>query len=169
MASRIAHIGDGEHRGDRPAPHDLGAVVVQAPLDVVRMTEVRLDRPAQRREFHDLRIRERRQIPPARIDRILPGSPERAGARGDPLGRDPPGHDRSVAHPVDVGIHPSGHQRLTQAEARLHDHDPPVGRDRVGGEQHAGRARDDHPLHRHAHGNLPVVDAVPQPGRDAAR
>ena len=43
--------GDGEERGDRPALHDLEAIVDQAPFDVLGGLEVRFDPPAQLREL----------------------------------------------------------------------------------------------------------------------
>ena len=61
--------GDGEQRRDRPALDDLEAVVDQAPFDVLRAAEVRFDPPAQLREPHDLRIRQRRLLLPRRLDR----------------------------------------------------------------------------------------------------
>ena len=72
------------------------------------------------------------------------------------------GDDLAVAHLVDVRVHQPGDQRLAEAERGLHGGDLAVRRDRVGGEQHAGRLRDDHPLHDHGHLDLPVVDAVAQ-------
>jgi hypothetical protein len=75
----VAGLGDGEQRGDRPALDDveaaldsirraaqrpggriLGAVVDQAPFDVLGAAEVRFDPPAELREPYDLRIRQRR-------------------------------------------------------------------------------------------------------------
>ena len=58
----IAGHGDGEQRGDRPALDDLELIVGQAPLDVLRLTEVRLDPPAELREPNDLRIGQRRPL-----------------------------------------------------------------------------------------------------------
>ena len=62
----VAGRGDGEQRGDRPALDDLEAIVDQAPFDVLRAAEVRFDPPAQLREPHDLRIRQRRLLLPLR-------------------------------------------------------------------------------------------------------
>ena len=63
--------GDREQRRDRPALDDLEVVVDQAPLDVLRAAEVRLDPPAELREPHDLRIRQRRLLLPRGLDRLL--------------------------------------------------------------------------------------------------
>ena len=88
-----------------------------------------------------------------------------AGERGDgdPLGGDRPGHDVAVAHGVDVWAHEAGDERLTEPEAGLHGAELPVGRDRVGREQDAGRLWEDHLLHDHGHAGLAVVEAVVQP------
>ena len=83
-------------------------------------------------------------------------------ADGELLGRDCPGDDLAVPHLVDVRVHQAGDQGLAEAEAGLDGDDLPVGGDRVGREQDAGRLRDDHPLHDHGHVDLPVVEAVPQ-------
>ena len=61
------------------------------------------------------------------------------------------GDDVAVAHLEDVRVDQARDQRLAQAEAGLHGGDPPVARDRVGGEEDAGRLREDHPLHDHRH------------------
>ena len=58
----VAGRGDGEERRDRPALHDLEAIVDQAPFDVLGGVEVHFDPPAQPREFQDLRIRQRRLL-----------------------------------------------------------------------------------------------------------
>ena len=71
MVLPVVGLGDGEQRGDRPALDDLEAVVDQAPLDVLGAAEVRLDPPAQLREPHDLRVRQRRLLLPLRLDRLL--------------------------------------------------------------------------------------------------
>ena len=68
---QVVGRGDGEQRGDRPALDDLEAVVDQAPFDVLGAAEVRFDPPAQLREPHDLRIRQRRLLLPRRVDRLL--------------------------------------------------------------------------------------------------
>ena len=54
----VAGRRDGEQRGDRPALDDVEIIVDEAPLDVLRAAEVRLDPPAQPRELHHLRIGE---------------------------------------------------------------------------------------------------------------
>ena len=67
----VAGGGDGKQRRDRPALNDLKVVVDQAPFDVLRTAEVRFDPPAELREPHDLRIRQRRLLLPLRIDRMF--------------------------------------------------------------------------------------------------
>ncbi len=158
----VADRRDGEQRGDRPALDDLEAVVDQAPFDVLGAAEVRFDPPAQLRESHDLRIRQRRLLLPRRLDRLLLRPACRRGVDGELLGGDRLGDDLAVAHLVDVRVHQTGDQGLAEAEARLHGDDLPVGRDRVGREQDAGSLREDHLLHDHGHVDLPVVEAVPQ-------
>jgi hypothetical protein len=90
---------DGEQRGDRPALDDLEAIVHQAPFDVLRAAEMRFDAPAQLRELNDLRIRQHRLRLPLGGDRL----------------RD----DCAVPHLVHVGIHQTGDEGLTKAEAGL--------------------------------------------------
>ena len=157
----VAGLGDGEQRGDRPALDDLEAVVDQAPFDVLGAAEVRFDPPAELREPHDLRIRQRRLLLPLRVDRLFLRPARRRGVDGELLGADRLGDDLAVAHLVDVRVHQAGDQGLTEAEAGLHGGDPPVGRDGVGREQDAGRLREDHLLHDHGHVDRTVVDAVP--------
>ena len=158
----VAGRGDGEQRGDRPALDDMELVVDQTPLDVLGAAEVRLDPPAQLREAHDLRIRQRGLLPPLRLDRLLLRPACRQGLNGKLLGGDRPGDDLAVPHCVDVRVHQAGHQGLAEAEAGLHGGDRPVGGDGIGGEQDAGRLREGHLLHDHGHADLPVVDAVAQ-------
>ena len=158
----VAGLRDGEQRGDRPALDDLEVVVDQAPFDVLGAAEVRFDPPAQLREPHDLRIRQRRLLLPLRLDRLFLRPARRRGVDGELLGADRPGDDLAVAHLVDVRVHQAGDQGLAEAEAGLHGGDLPVARDGVGREQDAGRLREDHLLHDHGHVDLAVVDAVPQ-------
>ena len=158
----VAGRGDGEQRGDRPALDDLEAVVDQAPFDVLGAAEVRFDPPAQLREPHDLRIRQRRLLLPLRLDRLFLRPACRRGVDGKPLGGDRLGDDLAVPHLVDVRVHQAGDQGLAEAEAGLHRGDLPVGRDGVGREEDAGRLREDHLLHDDGHVDLPVVEAVPQ-------
>ena len=156
----VAGRGDGEQRRDRPALDDLEAIVDQAPFDVLRAAEVRFDPPAQLRESHDLRIRQRRLLLPLRLDRLFLRAACRRGIDGKPLGGDRLGDDLAVPHLVDVRVHQAGDQGLAEAEAGLHGGDLPVARDGVGREQDAGRLREDHLLHDHGHLDLPVVEAV---------
>ena len=158
----VAGRGDGEQRGDRPALDDLEVVVDQAPFDILRAAEVRFDPPAQLREPHDLRIRQRGLVLPLRLDRLLLRAACRRGVDGKLLGGDRLGDDLAVPHLVDVGIHQTGDQGLAEAEAGLHGGDLPVARNGVGREQDAGCLREDHLLHDHGHVDLPVVEAVPQ-------
>ncbi len=74
MVLPVARRRDREQRGDRPALDDLEAVVDQAPFDVLRAAEVRFDPPAQLREPHDLRVRQRGLLLPRRLDRLPPAS-----------------------------------------------------------------------------------------------
>ena len=60
----VAGRGDREQRGDRPALDDLEVVVGQAPFDVLGAAEMRFDPPAELREPHDLRVRQRRLLLP---------------------------------------------------------------------------------------------------------
>ncbi len=69
MILLVAGLGDGEQCGDRPALDDLEAVVDQAPFDVLGAAEVRFDPPAEPREPHDPRIRQRRLLLQPRGDR----------------------------------------------------------------------------------------------------
>ena len=158
----VAGRGDGEQRGDRPALDDLEVIVDQAPFDVLGAAEVRFDPPAQLREPHDLRIRQRWLLLPLRLDRLFLRPACRRGVDGKLLGANRLGDDLAVPHLVDVRVHQAGDQGLAEAEAGLHGGDLPVARDGVGREQDAGRLREDHLLHDHGHVDLPVVEAVPQ-------
>ena len=120
---------------------------------------MRFDPPAELREPHDLRIRQRRLVLQLRVDRLFLRPARRRGVDGELLGADRLGDDLAVAHLVDVPVHQAGDQGLTEAEAGLDGGDPPVGRDGVGREQDAGRLREDHLLHDHGHVDRPVVDA----------
>jgi hypothetical protein len=57
MVLLVAGLRDGEQRGDRPALHDLEAVIDQAPFDVLGEAEVPFDPASQLRQLHDLCIR----------------------------------------------------------------------------------------------------------------
>ena len=154
--------GDGEQRRDRPALNDLEAVVGEAPFDVLGGAEVRFDPPAQLREPHDLRIRQRGLILPCRLDRLFLYPARRRGVDGKLLGRDRFVDDLAVAHLVDVRVHQTGDQSLAEAEGGLHGGDLAVARDGVCREQDAGSVWDDHLLHDHGHVDVAVVKAVPQ-------
>jgi hypothetical protein len=121
---------------------------------------VRLDPPTQPRELHDLRIGQRWLLLLRRLDRLFLCPTCRRGVDRSLLGRNRLGDDVAVAHLVDVGVHPAGDQGLAEAETGLHGDDLPVGRDRVGREEDAGRLWKDHLLHDHGHANPPVVEAV---------
>ena len=122
----VAGRGDGEQRGDRPALDDLEVIVDQAPFDVLGAAEVRFDPPAQLREPHDLRIRQRRLLLPLRLDRLFLRPACRRGVDGKLLGGDRLGDDLAVPHLVDVRVHQAGDQGLAEAEAGLHGGDLPV-------------------------------------------
>ncbi len=158
----VAGRGDGEQRCDRPALDDVEAIVDQAPFDVLGAAEVRFDPPAQLRQPHNLRIRQRWLVLPLRLDRLLLRPACQRGVDGEPLAGDLLGDDLAAAHLVDVRVHQAGDQRLAEAEAGLHGDDLPVGGDGVGREQDAGCLREDHLLHDHGHVDLPVVEAVPK-------
>ena len=113
----VIGLGDGEQRGDRPALDDLEAVVDQAPLDVLGAAEVRFDPPAELRESHDLRIRQRWLLLARRLDRLLLRPARRRGVDGQLFGADRLGDDLAVAHLVDVSVHQAGDQGLAEAEA----------------------------------------------------
>ena len=162
MVLLVAGRRDREQRGDRPALDDLEPVVDQAPFDVLGVAEVRFDAPAQLRQPHDLVISQRRLLLALRLDRLFFGPTGRQGAEGELLGGDGRSDDFSVAHLVDVRVHPAGHQGLAEAEGGLHAGDLPVGRDGVGREEDAGCLRGHHPLHDHGHVGLPVFGPVPQ-------
>ena len=155
--------GDGEQRGDRAALHDVKAVMVQAPFDVLGLAEVGLDPPTEPRQIDDLGVGQRRLPLPLRPDRHLVRPTSWRRDDGDPLGGDRLGHDVVAAHGVDVWARQAGDERLTEAEAGLHGAEPPVGRDGVGREQDAGRLWEDHLLHDHRHAGLAVVEAIVQP------
>ena len=122
---------------------------------------MRFDPPAELRETHDLRIRQRRLVLQLRVDRLFLRPARRRGVDGELLGADRLGDDLAVAHLVDVPVNQAGDQGLTEAEAGLYGGDPPVGRDGVGREQDACRLREDHLLHDHGHVDRTVVDAPP--------
>ena len=158
----VALRGNWEQGGDWPALDNEKIVVDQAPFDVLGTAEVRFDPPAQLREPHDLRIRQRWLRLPLRLDRLLLRAACRRGVDGKLLGGNRPGDDLAVPHLVDVRVHQAGDQRLAEAEAGLHGGDLPVARDGVGREQDAGRLRENHLLHDHGHVDLAMVQAVPQ-------
>ena len=75
---------------------DLETVIDQAPFDVLGAAEVRFDPPAQLRELHDLRIRQRWPSCWAGLDRAVPCSASRRGVDGTLLGGDRLGDDVAV-------------------------------------------------------------------------
>jgi len=100
----VAGRGDGEQRGDRPALDDLEAVADQAPFDVLGAAEVRFDPPAQLREPHDLRIRQRWLLLLRRVDRLFLRPARRQGVDGKLLVADRLGDNLPVSHLVGVGV-----------------------------------------------------------------
>ena len=154
---------NGEQCGDRPALDDMELVIGQAPFDVLGASEVRFYAPSQPGEPDHLRIRQRRLILPRHVDRLFPGPTGGRGTGRELLRVDRLGDDLAVSHPVNVCVHPSRDQGLAEAEDGLHHGDLPVGRDRVGGEEDAGRLREHHLLHDHGHAHLAVVETVLQP------
>ena len=157
----VADLGDREHRRDRPVLDDVEFIIEQAPFDVLGAAEVRFDPPAELHEPHDLRIGQRWLRLLRRLDRVLRRPACRQGVDAKLLGGDRPRDDLAVAHFVDVRVHQTGNDSLPEAENGLHGGDLPVRRDRVCGEQDAGRGRDDQLLHDHGHIDLAVVNAVP--------
>ena len=96
---------DGEQRGDRPALDDPETIVDQAPFDVLRAAEVRLDPPAELRQLHDLGIRQRRLLLPRRVYRLFLRPASRQCMDSKRLGGDRLGDDLAVAHLVRVRVH----------------------------------------------------------------
>ena len=155
--------GNREQRGDRATLDDVRAVVIEAPLNVLGLAEVGLDPSAEPLQIDHLHVGQYRLLLPLRPDRHLLGPTPRRRDDGDPFGGDRLGHDVAVAYGVDVRARQTGDERLTEAEAGLHGAELPVGRDRVGREQDAGRLWEDHLLHDHRHAGLAIVEAVVQP------
>jgi len=141
-------------------PRDLEIVVDQAPFDVLRSPEVRLDFPAQSRQLHHLHVRERGLFLLRRVDLDSPRASSGERFDREPFRRDGLLHDLVVAHLEHVRVHQTGDERLAEAEARVHGQDLSVPADGIGREQDAGRLRDEHLLQDHGHVDLPVVDAV---------
>ncbi len=139
----VVGLRDREQRGDRPRLDDVEPVAGQAPLDVLRAAEARFDPAPQLRDPHGLVVGQRRPVPPVGLDRPL--------------------DDCAVAHPVGVRRGRPRHQRLAEPEDRLDQRHLPMPADGVGGEQHAGDLRRDHPLDDHRHPEAAVVEAVAQP------
>ena len=162
VVGSVADLRDGEQRGDRPALDDLEVVVDQAPFDVLGAAEVRFDPPAQLRELHDVRIGQRWLLLFRGLDRLFLCSASRRGVDGTPLRGDRLGDDVAVAHLVEIGVHRAGDQGLAEPEDGLYRGDLPVGREGIGGEQDAGRLREDHLLHDHGHVDGSVVETVVQ-------
>ena len=157
----VVRHGNGEQCGDRPALDDVEVVIDQAPFDVLRASEVRFHPPSQPGEPNHLRIRQRRLILSRRLDWLFVGPARPRGAGRELLRGDRLGDDFAVSHPVDVCVHLPRDQGLAEADAGLHRGDLPVGRDRVDGEEDAGRLREDHLLHDHGHAHIPVVETAP--------
>ena len=108
----VGRGGDREQRGDRTALHDVEGAVDQAPLDVLRSPEVRLDPPTQSRQLDYLCVGERRLRLPDRVDSEVPRASsgerfDRELLRGDDLL-----DDLIVAHLEHVRIDQTGHERL---------------------------------------------------------
>jgi hypothetical protein len=81
---------------------------------------VRFDPPAQLREPHDLRVRQRGLLLSLGLDGLFLRPACRRGVDGKPLGGDRLGDDFAVSHLVDVRVHQSGDQGLAEAEVGLH-------------------------------------------------
>ena len=104
-------------------------VVDQAPLDVLRAAEVRFDPPAEPREPHGLRVGQRRLALVA-------------------TARSTTSPSRTCRRPRSPGPTTSASPRPNAASTVG---DPAVRGDGIGGEQDAGRLRDDHALHDDGH------------------
>ena len=160
---RVAGRGDREQRGDRPALDDLELVVDQAPLDVLRAAEVRLDPPAELREPHDLRIGQRRLLLPLRLDRLLL-RPARRRARGWRAAwrrsswrrprRRAPGR-----RPGSPGRRPAPRRGRSRPRWRRPSGSPVTG---SAVNRMPAASREHHPLHDDGHVDRAVVDAVAQ-------
>ncbi len=163
MVVPVVGLGDGEQRRDRPALDDPEVVVDQTPLDVLRTAEVGLDPPSEPHQPQDLPARQRRPLPPLRVDLHLPRAAAGQRLEGVALGGNRLGDDLVVPDGEDVRVHQAGDQGLAEPEAGVHRGDPPVARDGVGREEDAGRVGEGHPLDDHGHADRAVVDAVAPP------
>ncbi len=123
----VRGLGEREERRDRPRLDHREALVVQAPLEVLRGAERRLDAPAQRHELERPRVG------------------EHPGARRAPV------EHVALADVQPLGLHAPGDERLARPVDRLDHGGPAVARQGVGREEHARRARPDHPLHHDGH------------------
>ena len=77
------------------------------------------DPPAQLRQPEDLCVGQRGSLPGFGIEWLFARPTARQRVNGEVFGGDRPGDDLVVAHLVDVRVHHTGDQRLTQAEAGL--------------------------------------------------
>ena len=161
MVPFVVGLGDREERRDGAALYDPHTVVVEAPLDVLRTAEVRLDPSADSHQLQGPLIGEHRLRLSVRFDGFRACTAPRQRVDGHALGRDRAVDDLPLPHPVHVRIDGAGHEGLAEGERRLHSGDLAVTGDGVGGEQDAGRQRQDHLLHDHSHLDTPMVDAVP--------
>ena len=127
-------------RGDRARlgqPERAG--VVDRPFDVLRGAEVRLHAPAERGELEPGGVGHgQRGVAGAVLDDRCAGG--------------------AVVDDDVVGVHRAGHDRLAQPGAGVDHRAGPSPGDRVGGEQHAGDLRGDHPLHNDRELYEAVVD-----------
>ena len=159
MVLGVVALGNGEQRGDRPALDDLESAADEAPFDVLRAAEMRLDPPAELRESHDLGIGSTGCScrawstgsscvpPPVRLD-------------GELLVADRLADDLAVPNLVDVRVDqpetsasPRPKVASTETIFRFEVTGSAVKSDAGGGGEH-------HLLHDHGHADLPVVDAV---------
>ncbi len=69
VVALITRFRDGVQGRDGPALDDVERVVDQAPFDVLGLTEMPFDPPAQALEPHDLRIRQHGAVLPLGLDR----------------------------------------------------------------------------------------------------
>ena len=127
---------DREERGDRSALDDGEYAIEQAPLDVLRRTEMLLDPPSEGSEHTRLPVAE------------------------DCVSAPCPGEDLSAAKLDALRNHSAGNERFTRARASLDRNNSPVAGHGVGGKNHPRSLGRHHALHDHPHRDVAVRDPV---------
>ena len=136
--------------------------VREAPLDVLRAAEVRLDPPAELREPHHLRVGQRRLRLPLGVDRLLSRPAAGHGVDGELLA---PTSCRRPRRRAPCRRRRSRGRRPAPRRARSPPRPTATLRLPVMGSavnRTPGRLREDHPLDHHGHVDRAVVDAVAQ-------